>query len=150
MAQKYIKRKSLTKGKKSSSIGLNAIVQKVSDKVKSAASELEAFQPGDTVRVHVRIQEGDKKRIQAFEGTCIAKRKRAEGLSFTVRKISHGVGVERVFLANTPKVAKVERIVPGQVRRAKLYYLRALEGRAAKIDRELGRKQEDTSPKTTA
>ncbi|KAB2908241.1 MAG: 50S ribosomal protein L19 [Ignavibacteriales bacterium] len=91
------------------------------------------FNVGDRVRVHVRVIEGDKERLQPFEGDVISIKGGRENRSFTVRKISGGVGVERIFPFNTPKVAKVERIREGKVRRAKLYYLRELSGRAAKI-----------------
>ncbi len=91
------------------------------------------FRPGDTVRVHVRIPEGDKERIQVFEGVVISrKRGGAEG-SFTVRKISYGVGVERVFPTHAPSVAKVEVKSRGSVRRSRLYYLRERSGKAARI-----------------
>jgi len=95
------------------------------------------FSAGDTVRVHVRIREGEKERVQMFEGVVIAKSNRAPNRSFTVRKISHGVGVERIFLESTPKIAKLEVVQQGRVRRAKLYYLRGLEGKAARIERDV-------------
>jgi large subunit ribosomal protein L19 len=95
------------------------------------------FSPGDTVRVHVRIKEGEKERVQAYEGLCIAKKGGGGSKSFNIRKISHGVGVERIFLENSPKIAKIELVQSGKVRRAKLYYIRELEGRAAKIDRDI-------------
>ena len=100
-------------------------------------TDLPNFKPGDTVRVHVRIKEGDKERTQAYDGVCIARSNAGANRSFNVRKISHGVGVERIFMESSPKVAKVELIQEGKVRRAKLYYLRELEGRAAKIDRDI-------------
>jgi large subunit ribosomal protein L19 len=96
------------------------------------------FKPGDTVRVHVRIKEGEKERLQAYEGVCIARQNAGANRSFNVRKMSHGVGVERIFMDSSPKVAKVEIVQEGKVRRAKLYYLRELEGRAAKIERDIG------------
>jgi large subunit ribosomal protein L19 len=95
------------------------------------------FNPGDTVRVHVRIKEGEKERVQGYEGVVIARSNKGSQKSFIVRKISHGVGVERVFLESSPKIAKLEVVQAGKVRRAKLYYLRELEGKAAKIDREV-------------
>lgn len=95
------------------------------------------FQPGDTVRVHVRIKEGEKERVQAYEGVVITRKHGGGSKSFTVRKMSHGVGVERIFLEASPKIAKLEVVQEGRVRRAKLYYLRGLEGRAAKIEREV-------------
>src|SRR3954453_11065173 len=87
------------------------------------------YDAGDTVKVHVRIKEGEKERIQIFEGIVIGRSNRGASRSFTVRKISHGVGVERIFLESTPKIAKVEVAQEGRVRRAKLYYLRGLEGK---------------------
>lgn len=95
------------------------------------------FKAGDTVRIHQRIKEGEKERIQLFEGVVIARGNHGAGKSITVRKISHGVGVERIFLESCPKIAKLERVQEGRVRRAKLYYLRGLEGRAARIEREV-------------
>jgi len=100
-------------------------------------TDLPQYKGGDTVRVHVKIKEGDKERIQAYEGVVIAMSGKGASRSFTVRKISHGVGVERTFQEASPKVSKLEIIQVGKVRRAKLYYLRGLEGRAAKIDREV-------------
>ena len=89
--------------------------------------------PGDTVRVHVKIKEGDKERIQVFQGVVISKRKGGIGSSFTVRKVSYGVGVERVFPFHSPIIDHVEIVTRGRVRRAKIYYLRKLRGKAARI-----------------
>jgi large subunit ribosomal protein L19 len=97
------------------------------------------YTSGDTIRVHGKIKEGEKERIQAYEGVVIAESNHGIGKSFTVRKISHGVGVERIFLVSSPKIAKVEIVQKGRVRRAKLYYLRGLEGKAARIERSLDR-----------
>jgi len=91
------------------------------------------FGPGDTVRVHVRVVEGGKERIQVFEGTVIGRKDGGPRSSFTVRKISNGVGVERVFPLHSPKIAKIEIARHGDVRRAKLYYLRGKVGRATRI-----------------
>ena len=91
------------------------------------------FKGGDTLRVHVRIIEGDKERVQVYQGVCIKRVNRGVGSSFTVRKISNGFGVERVFPLHTPAVEKIEVISVGRVRRAKLYYLRKLQGKAARI-----------------
>ncbi|MHB0998251.1 MAG: 50S ribosomal protein L19 [Armatimonadota bacterium] len=91
------------------------------------------FGVGDTVKVHVRVVEGGKERIQVFEGIVIAKRHDSARETFTVRKISHGVGVERTFLVNSPKLAKIEASRRGLVRRAKLFYLRDKIGKAARI-----------------
>jgi large subunit ribosomal protein L19 len=91
------------------------------------------FRPGDTVRVSVRVREGEKERLQAFEGVCIARRGGGISETFTVRKVSGGIGVERVFPLHSPLVAKIDVVRRGRVRRAKLYYLRKLAGKAARI-----------------
>ena len=96
-------------------------------------TNIPAFDPGDTVRVMVRVREGEKERLQAFEGVCIARRGGGISENFTVRKVSAGVGVERVFPLHGPTIASVELVRRGRVRRAKLYYLRALSGKAARI-----------------
>ncbi len=96
-------------------------------------TDIPEFFPGDTVRVEVRVVEGDKSRLQAFEGNVIAKRNRGLNSSFTVRKISSGEGVERVFQTHSPLIASVTVTRRGDVRRAKLYYLRKLAGKAARI-----------------
>lgn len=96
-------------------------------------TDLPEFRPGDTVRVHVKIQEGNRERIQAFEGVVIKRRGGGISETFTVRKVSYGVGVERTFPLHTPKIAKLEVVRRGKVRRAKLYYLRNLRGKAARI-----------------
>lgn len=95
--------------------------------------ELPELRPGDTVRVHVKIREADKERLQAFEGTLIARNNTGLGESITVRKISFGHGVERIFPLNAPVVDRIEVVRTGRVRRAKLYYLRGLKGRAARL-----------------
>lgn len=104
------------------------------DKVvaKLQRSDLPAFKPGDTVRVHVKIKEGDKERLQAFEGTVIS-RSRGPDASFTVRKISFGQGVERIFPVNSKVIDKIEILRSAQVRRAKLYFLRGLRGKSARL-----------------
>jgi large subunit ribosomal protein L19 len=96
-------------------------------------ADLPNFRPGDSVKVHVKIREGEKERIQVFEGTIIRKRKGNNRASFTVRKISYGVGVERIFPSHSPVIDRIEVMQRGKVRRAKLYYLRNLKGKAAKI-----------------
>ena len=96
-------------------------------------SDVPEFRPGDTVSVRVRVREGARERLQAFEGVVIGKRNRGLNSSFTVRKTSHGVGVERSFQTHSPLIAGVEVKRRGDVRQAKLYYLRALSGRAARI-----------------
>ena len=100
-------------------------------------TDIPAFAPGDTVRVNVRVKEGDKERLQAFEGVVIAKRNRGLHSAFTVRKISNGEGVERVFQTHSPLNASVELKRRGDVRRAKLYYLRNLTGKKARIREKL-------------
>lgn len=97
-----------------------------------------SFAPGDTVVVKVRVQEGDKERLQAFEGVVIAKRNRGLNSSFTVRKISSGVGVERAFQLHSPIIGSIEVKRRGDVRRAKLYYLRERSGKSARIKEKLG------------
>ncbi len=92
-----------------------------------------AFRPGDTLRVNVRVKEGEKERVQAFEGVCIARRGSGVSESFTVRKISNGVGVERIFPVHSPMLAEIIVVRRGRVRRAKLYYLRNLTGKATRI-----------------
>lgn len=91
------------------------------------------FSPGDTIVVQVRVKEGTRERLQAFEGVCIAKRNRGANSAFTVRKISHGEGVERVFPTYSPMIAEITVKRRGAVRRAKLYYMRELKGKAARI-----------------
>ena len=102
--------------------------------VKSERPEIEI---GSTVRVHIKIKEGSKERIQVFEGTVIAKKHGGVGETFTVRRVSYGVGVEKVFPVNSPNVVKVETVRKGKVRRAKLYYLRGRVGKAAKVQEKL-------------
>ena len=99
--------------------------------------EIPAFKSGDTVVVQVRVKEGERERIQAFEGIVIAKRNRGLNSAFTVRKISHGTGVERVFQTHSPIISEIAVKRRGDVRRAKLYYLRDLTGKAARIKEKL-------------
>jgi large subunit ribosomal protein L19 len=101
-------------------------------------SDIPEFRPGDTIRVHAKISEGGKDRIQVFQGVCIHRKKGGARGSFTVRKISHGVGVERVWAVNSPRVVKIELVTRGKVHKAKLYYLRNLSGNAARIRARLG------------
>ena len=103
----------------------------------SLRRDLPPFRPGDTVRVHVRIREGEKERIQVFEGLVIRRRGGGPSASFTVRKVSYGVGVERIFPLQSPVVEKVEIKGRGHVRRARLYYLRELRGKAARLRSKL-------------
>jgi len=91
------------------------------------------FRPGDTIRVHAKIKEGDKERIQVFQGAVIRKRKGTMGATFTVRKISYGIGVERIFPTHSPSIDRIEIVSRGKVRRSRLYYMRGLKGKAARI-----------------
>ena len=91
------------------------------------------FGPGDNVKVHVKIREGEKERIQVFQGVVISKRKGKTNATFTVRKVSYGVGVERIFPLHSPAIDKIEVVTRGRIRRAKIYYLRKLRGKAARI-----------------
>ena len=98
------------------------------------------FGPGDTVRVHVKVREGEKERIQVFEGVVIGRRGGGVRESFTVRKVSYSIGVERVFPVHSPGIDRIEVVRHGRVRRAKLYYLRTLRGKAARLEEEYDRK----------
>ncbi len=135
MAKILIKPKKRSKGLQLRMKGLADRVALVEKSLPKA--EIAKFTPGDTVRVHVRIKEGEKERVQVYEGVVIARGNHGVNKSFTVRKISHGVGVERIFLESSPKIAKVELVQTGKVRRAKLYYVREREGKAARIEREV-------------
>jgi large subunit ribosomal protein L19 len=96
-------------------------------------ADFPSFRAGDTIAVHVRIKEGDKERVQIFKGVVLRRRRSSMGSTFTVRKISYSIGVERIFPANSPSIDKIEVITEGRVRRARLYYLRKLRGKAAKV-----------------
>ena len=108
-------------------------------------TDIPEFSPGDTLRVQVRVREGDKERLQAFEGICIARRGGGINETFTVRKISAGVGVERIFPLHAPAIAAIEMVRKGRVRRAKLYFLRRLAGKAARIREKKGATQAPTA-----
>lgn len=112
---------------------------------KQLKEDLQAFKPGDTLRVHFKIVEGANERVQVFEGLCISRSNSGMAASFTVRKISYGVGVERIFPLHSPRVQKIEVVRRGRVRRAKLYYVRNRVGKAAKVAELLTKKhKEDT------
>ena len=111
---------------------MNAVLTKIVNKNKRASAHPD-FKPGDTIRVHVKIREGDKERLQAFEGTVIARHNTAMGENITVRKVSFGQGVERIFPLHAPVVDHIDLVRTGRVRRAKLYYLRGLKGKAARL-----------------
>ncbi len=116
---------------------------------KQTAKNIPAFQAGDTVVVYIKVKEGERSRVQAFEGVVIAKRNRGFNSAFTVRKISHGVGVERVFQTYSPIVESIELKRRGDVRRAKLYYMRELSGKAARIREKLTTKPAPESTNST-
>ncbi|MBP7517894.1 MAG: 50S ribosomal protein L19 [Desulfobulbus sp.] len=99
--------------------------------------DMPEFRPGDTVKVHIRIIEGNKERVQVFQGVVIKRKRGTMNATFTVRKISHGVGVEKTFALHSPRIEKVEMVTPGRVRRSRLFYLRERRGKAARI-RERG------------
>lgn len=124
---------------------MNIIEQFEKDQIKSLVKgkKIPQFHPGDTVRVNVKVREGSRERIQAFEGVCIRKKNRGLSSSFTVRKISFGEGVERVFPIFSPSIDSISIIRSGQVRRAKLYYLRDLTGKKARIVERIRKKQPD-------
>lgn len=115
----------------------NKIIQSLETEYMKSVKSLPAFEAGDTVIVQVNIKEGERSRVQSYEGVVIAKRNRGYNSAFTVRKISHGVGVERVFLSSSPAIESVQVKRRGDVRRAKLYYMRDLSGRAARIKEKL-------------
>jgi len=108
--------------------------------------KISEFQPGDTVRVHAKIKEGDKERIQIYEGVVIRRKGHAIESSFTVRKISYGIGVERIFPIYSPMIDKIEIVSRGKVRRAKLYYLRELSGKKARLEGEIYTEEASSVP----
>ena len=124
---------------------MNIIEQFEKDQIKTLikGKKIPQFHPGDTVRVNVKVREGTRERIQAFEGVCIRKKNRGLSSSFTVRKISFGEGVERVFPIFSPTIDSISIVRSGQVRRAKLYYLRDLTGKKARIVERIRKKQPD-------
>jgi large subunit ribosomal protein L19 len=103
---------------------------------KQLRADYPAFRAGDTVRVHWKIREGGKERTQAFEGVVIRKNRKNNRSTFTVRKVSYSVGVERIFPLNSPRYEKIEVVTPGRVRRSRLFYLRELQGKAARVEAE--------------
>ena len=105
-------------------------------------SDIPPFRPGDTLRVNVRVKEGEKERLQAFEGVCIARRGSGVSETFTFRKVSNGVGVERIFPVHSPMIGDIVVVRRGEVRRAKLYYLRELSGKATRIRAKKSRTQD--------
>ena len=111
---------------------MNSVIQKIEDR--ALRTDLPAFRVGDTVRLQVRVVEGEKERIQPFEGLVIKISRGGNRANFTVRKISYGIGVERIFPFHSPRIEKIQVLSRGKVRRAKLYYLRELSGKAARIE----------------
>lgn len=111
---------------------MNSVIQKVEDR--GLRSDLPEFRVGDSVRVHVKVREGEKERVQAFEGVVIKINRGGNRAAFTVRKISYGVGVERIFPLHSPRIDKLQVLSRSKVRRARLYYLRGLSGKAARLD----------------
>jgi large subunit ribosomal protein L19 len=112
--------------------------------------DLPPFRSGDTVRVHTKIKEGDKERIQVFEGVVIRHHRGDVRATFTVRKVSYGVGVERIFPVHSPRIDKVEVVGHGEVRRSRLFYLRALQGKAARLHQEGSERGGATAPAAAA
>ena len=111
---------------------MNSVIKKVEDR--GLRSDLPEFRVGDSVRVHVKVREGEKERVQAFEGVVIKINRGGNRAAFTVRKISYGVGVERIFPLHSPRIDKLQVLSRSKVRRARLYYLRGLSGKAARLD----------------
>jgi len=111
---------------------MNSIIKKLEDR--GLRSDLPDFRVGDTVRLQVKVVEGEKERIQPFEGVVIKINRGGNRATFTVRKVSYGVGVERIFPMHSPRLEKIQVLTHGKVRRAKLYYLRKLSGKAARIE----------------
>ena len=131
---------------------MNTIEKLEAEQMEKLAAERPApdFQPGDTLRVRVKVVEGTRERIQAFEGVCIARKNAGINSSFTVRKISYGEGVERVFPLYSPRIDGIEVVRTGDVRRAKLYYLRGRRGKSARIAERVVRRDKDAPAKGKA
>ena len=126
----------------------NALMTKIANK--SLRSDIPEFRPGDSIKVWAKIREGEKTRLQAFEGVCIRRVSKGARSTFTVRKISYGVGVERIFPDNSPNIDKVEVIQRGRVHQSRLYYLRDLSGKAARIKEREGNTYEEAAAETAA
>lgn len=117
---------------------MNNIIKALEEENRAAAANYPDFKAGDTVNVHVKIKEGNKERIQQFQGTVIQRRHpNSNGETFTVRKVSNGIGIERIFPLLSPNIEKIDVIRKGKVRRARLYYLRGRQGKAARIKEKL-------------
>lgn len=132
----------------------NQCMQKYEEALRrSLPSDIPDFRAGDSLRVHVKVKEGERERVQIFEGVCIGRRMRGIHSSFTVRKVSYGEGVERVFPLYSPRLANIEVVRRGKVRRAKLYYLRGLSGRKARIEERktlVGESAKEAAPSKTS
>lgn len=126
---------------------MNIIEQLENEEVAKLGKSAPDFAPGDTLKVNVKVREGERERLQAFEGVCIARAGRGINENFTVRKISFGEGVERVFPVHSPLVDSIEVVRKGKVRRAKLYYLRERRGKKARIAEKVDRRQQDGGKK---
>ena len=131
---------------------MNIIQQLEQEQVErlSANKAIPEFQPGDTIIVNVRVVEGERSRVQAYEGVCIARSGQGLNANFTVRKISYGEGVERVFPLYTPLIDSIKVVRRGKVRRAKLYYLRGLRGKKARITERTDNRTRESAPKAVA
>lgn len=128
---------------------MNSVIEGVEAGYLKSRDQIPGFRPGDTLRVQLRVREGDKERLQAFEGVCIAKRHAGMKENFTVRKISSGVGVERTFLINSPIIADIKVMRRGKVARAKLFYLREREGKKTRVrDRFMAKGSAAAAPTT--
>jgi large subunit ribosomal protein L19 len=113
-------------------VPMNSVIKKIEDR--DLRTDLPAFRVGDTLRLQVKVVEGEKERIQSFEGIVIKMNRGGNRATFTVRKISYGIGVERIFPLHSPRIDKIQVLTRGKVRRAKLYYLRELSGKAARVE----------------
>jgi large subunit ribosomal protein L19 len=129
---------------------MTARILETIDKSQRRTSALPEFRPGDSIKVWAKIREGEKTRLQAFEGVCIRRVSKGARSTFTVRKISYGVGVERIFPDNSPNIDKVEVIARGRVHRSRLYYLRDLSGKAARIKEREGSNEHAAAPTEAA
>ena len=127
---------------------MNLIQQIEAEEIAKAAKEVPEFRPGDTVRVGVKVIEGERSRVQMYEGVCIARANKGIGSNFTVRKMSFGEGVERVFPLYSPNIDSIEVVRKGAVRRAKLYYLRGRRGKSARIAERRDTRITDAAKKT--
>ena len=110
---------------------MSTIIERINQE--QMRQDIPEFRPGDTVKVHIRIIEGTKERVQLFQGVVIKRKRATMGASYTVRKVSHGVGVEKTFSVHNPRIEKIELVTRGRVRRSRLYYLRSRRGKAARI-----------------